>query len=236
MRTPAFPAALALLAALPLTPAFAAPGDWSGPGWAGPGERGPGWSSPRWNRSPAADRSSEGRVDVSRFVAEGDAAKALGHGSVTIAQQAPLADSRRQATFEAAVIDRLAAAGYDTAARPEGAGQMVELRILRAEIRPEEKKRGPVSGEMTMGVGNRGSMMGMAVNVDLSKPLKALWSTRLEARIRDRASGAVLWEGHAEIATREGDERWGDQAVATKLAGALFDGFPRADSERPSLR
>jgi hypothetical protein len=64
--------------------------------------------------------------------------------------------------------------------------------------------------------------------VDLTKPLPPLIETRLEARIRDKASGVVLWEGRADIDTREGDDRWNDQAVAARLAEALFDGFPLA--------
>ena len=66
----------------------------------------------------------------------------------------------------------------------------------------------------------------MAVNIDLSKPRSALISTTLEARIRDRASGRVLWEGRADIATRQGDEHWPATAIATRLAAALFDRFP----------
>lgn len=223
MTRPILAAALVLLIA---APAGAAPG-WGGSRWGGPGwdDRGPGPSSRKDSR--------EGKVEVSRFVAEGEAARALGHGAVVVTSRSDgpdPADARQEATYEAAVIDRLAAAGYDTAARPETGGQAVELRIVRTEVSPAETRRKPVSGEMTVGTSNRGSMMGMAVAVDLSKPLKALYSMRLEARIRDRATGAALWEGRAEIVTRVGDERWGDQAVAAKLAGALFDRFPQAGS------
>ena len=216
-------AAIALTVVLPGAASQAQ--SWHGPGWG---------ADPQWARgreSARADDSREGRVDVDRFVAEGDGARALGHGVIAVVSRSdgpdPV-DSRRQATYEAALVDRLAAVGYDTAGQPGEGAQAVELRVVRAQVRPEEARRSPVSGEMAVGAGNRGSMMGMAVNVDLSKPRKALYSTRIEARIRDRASNAVLWEGHAEIVTREGDERWTDQAIATKLAGALFDGFPRA--------
>jgi len=40
----------------------------------------------------------------------------------------------------------------------------------------------------------------------------------------------VLWEGRATIATRDGDDKWGDQAIATKLAEALFRRFPASDA------
>ena len=103
---------------------------------------------------------------------------------------------------------------------------MIELRLIRREVRPKEPPRKPVSGAMAVGVSNRGTMTGMAVNVDLSKPRGALVSTRLEARIRDRANDTLLWEGRAEMATRDGDSRWDQQAIAARLAEALFDGFP----------
>ena len=54
----------------------------------------------------------------------------------------------------------------------------MELRFSTDEATGEPPHK-PVSGEMTMGVSNRGSMMGMAVLVDLTKPDKALISTRL---------------------------------------------------------
>ena len=79
---------------------------------------------------------------------------------------------------------------------------------------------------------NRGTAYGLALNVDLSKPLPPLVSTRLDTRIRDRASGKVLWEGRAEVATREGDKDWGEQDIAARLAAALFQGFPLASDSR----
>lgn len=237
---------LAALAGLALAaggaPALARPGGWggwggsawSGPGWGDPDFDGPGWGGPRSasRASGGRDRSREGRIEVNRFVAEGDGAKALGHGQITIASgtqgQDYVAPGNR-AAYEAAVIDQLVHAGYDTAhANPEG-GQLAELTVTRTTIEPAEDKHKPVSGEMAMSVGNRGTAYGMALNIDLSKPLPPLVSTKLEARIRDRATNKVLWEGRAEVATREGDKDWSEQDIAARLAEALFDGFPLAN-------
>jgi hypothetical protein len=135
-------------------------------------------------------------------------------------------DARQGATFEAAVVDQLAKAGYDTVTSDAAHGQLAEVRVIRDVVRPEETKRSPVSGETTVGVSNRGSFAGMAINVDLSKPAKALLSTRLMARIRDRATDKVLWEGRADIVTRDGDSHWTEQEIATRLAAALFEDFP----------
>jgi hypothetical protein len=186
-----------------------------------------------WDRSAgmSRDRGQEGKVEVSRFLAEGTAAQALGHGTIAVATEADrLAGDVERATYEAAVIDQLAGAGYDTATPGDG-GQVVELTVRHAEIAPAEAKRKPVSGEMAVGVSNHGSYQALGLNIDLSKPRKALLSTRLEARIRDKATGAVLWEGRADIATREGDSKWTDQAIAARLAEALFAGFPGKNGE-----
>jgi hypothetical protein len=188
-----------------------------------------------WDRAPVAtrDRSREGKVEVTRFLADSASAQALGHGAITVsAANDGVADERERATYEAAVIDRLAGAGYDTLAKAGDAGQTVELNIRHAEIEPAEAPHKPVHGAMEVGVSSRGgSYESLAIGVDLRKPMKALLSTRLEARIRDKASGAVLWEGRADIATRAGDPRWTDQAIATKLAAALFSGFPGKNGE-----
>ncbi len=211
-------------------------GGWGGPGWDGPGWREPAWSGRGARQAP----SREGKVDVARFRAEGDAALALGHGAIAVVPMAAEPDAESglpdadgpNPTFEAAVEDRLVKAGYDTVHLAPGSGQTAEVRIMRAQAEPAEVPHKPVSGEMTMGVSNHGSVLGVALAYDGSKPRGALISTRLEARIRDRSTGAVLWEGRADIITREGDQRWTEQAVATKLAGVLFDGFPTRTSER----
>ncbi len=145
--------------------------------------------------------------------------------------RAPRGDAGPGSTYEAAVIDQLVAAGYDTQAVAGAQDQQVELRLRRSVVQPQEAPHKPVSGEMEMGVSNRGSMMGMGINIDLTKPKKALIDTRMEVRIRSRAGGDVLWEGRADITTREGDSKWTDQAIAFKLAQSLFEGFPtKADS------
>ena len=233
------PAALSLITALAIaaTPALARPGGWDGPGYGGSGWGRSSWDSPSSSASarPRPDRSREGRISVSRFVAEDDAAQALGHGPIVVASRTDGEDfvgPGDRAAYEAAVIDQLVHAGYDTTAPASTAdapsGQTVELRVLRSVAQAAEAPHKPVSGTAAMEVGTRGTAYGMAVKVDLTKPLPPLLATRLEARIVDRASGKVLWEGHAEVAAREGDAKWSEQAIAGKLAEALFDGFPRA--------
>lgn len=228
------------MAAMLLSPAFA-----SLPAFAQPMGWGPGWGRSAWDdpldryperipsRGASHSRDSrEGEVEVSRFVAEGDAAAALGHGPVTVESESgdgPRFDSGKRATYEAAIENALVGAGYDTLHSGATPGQVAKLRITRQVLVPAEEKRSPVSGTAAMGVSNRGSAYGLGINIDLTKPRAALMSTRLDTRILDGASGKVLWEGYATIATREGDGDWSDDRIASKLATALFDNFPKAD-------
>ena len=230
-----------LLLILPLVVLAAAPasarGHW-GSGWgSGFGDPfGRGYGDPFGDRrgparlNSSASDSREGRVDSDTFVAQ-DARGLLGHGKIAVVP-APggTANPSDEAAYEAAMIDQLVKAGYDTASPDPAGGQVVELRIVRDTLVPEEQKRKPVSGEASVGVSNYGTSYGLAVGIDLSKPKKALISTRLEARIKDRANGATLWEGHATIGTRQGDSRWNDQAIATRLAAALFGNFPKGST------
>jgi len=202
----------------------------TGPALARPGPMGmPYWGPTRYPDQARDHRVDprEGKVEATHFLPDGSGAAALGHGPIMVAA-APgsMTDGREGATYEAAVVDQLVKAGYDTAAAKAEHGQVAELVISHDVVRPEEPPHKPVSGEAEIGVSNRGSMMGMAVNVDLSKPLKALVATRLEARIRDRTTNAVLWEGRSVIITREGDSHWTTPIIATRLAAALFKDFP----------
>ena len=222
---------VALSSAIQAGPAMARPGNWGGGGWGGD-PYGRSYPTTSWERSRASG-PAEGKVEVSRFIADDVDFGQLAKGTVSVAA-APLGDNaeeRELRTYESAVADRLALSGYQTATTPDAATQIAEVRVTHSTVVPEEAPHKPVSGEMEVGVSNRGSGFGLALNIDMSKPLKALISTRLEARIRDRTSGKVLWEGRADIVTREGNAKWNDNAVAARLSKALFDGFPGKSGE-----
>lgn len=225
--------AVVLLTASLAAPAVARPGGMGGPGWGDSWDRGSAWDRSA-GRARQPSGPAEGKVEVTRFVTDDPgAAEALGHGAVTVAANPSgggIGDLELR-VYEAAVADRLAGVGYQTATTVDSAGQIAELRVTHDTVVPEEAPHKPVSGEMSMGVSNRGSMMGMGLAIDLTKPKKALVGTRLEARIKDKASGKVLWEGRADVVTRDGDNRWDDAAIAAKLASALFERFPGASGE-----
>lgn len=221
----AFSIFLSLTALSAAAPALAQPPGMWGRSYGDPfGDR---WREPRlrtWSDS------REGKVDAESFVAENGKSQ-LGRGVVAVtAAPGGTAGASDEAAYEAAIIDQLVKAGYDTTKPDPAGGQIVELKILRDTVVPEEQKRKPVSGETAVTVSNRGTAVGMALNLDFTKPKKALISTRLDAQIKERSGGAILWEGHATITTREGDSHWTEQAIATRLAAALFDRFPDAST------
>ena len=214
--------ALGLVLAAAAVPAFAQSGHWSDRGWGRSGVGvGVGIGTTFGDRPSVSSSRGEGKVEVSTFVNNAAGLPALGQGAIVVAP----GEGPRDAVYEAALIDALGRHGYQTATA--SAPQVVELRVVRDIAEPAERKRNPVSGEVGTTISNRGSGMGIGIGIDLSKPKKALLSTRLEARIRDKATNAVLWEGRADMLTRDGSSKWTDQAVATKLAEALFAKFPQ---------
>lgn len=180
--------------------------------------------SDRQNRERADSR--EGRVNAAQFLGDG-AQKVLGSGEIGIfvlPESTPI--ERDRLGYEAAMLDRLGAAGYDISGNGQAAPQVAQIRIIRNIVVPAERKRSPVSGETSISVSNRGSSMGMALHLDFTKPQKALLSTLMELKIRDRQSDAILWEGRAEIFTRAEDPDWNEGDIANRLAAALLEGFP----------
>lgn len=208
-----------LLATLAATPALAQPM----PGYGG-GFGGDRWGSRFHDRGERTTVQPSKSVDVTAYRAA-DAGDLLGKGRIVIAAIDGAEAEWKLPVYEAAVVDELARRGYDTA-NATGAGQVAQVAISHATVVPEEAPHKPVSGEMSTTISNRGTGFGMALAVDLSKPKKAIVSSRLDVRIRDKATNRVLWEGHAEAQAREGDEGLDNGAMASRLASALFAKFP----------
>ena len=170
----------------------------------------------------------EGRVQASTFVASSPGAGALGHGTIVLAPGPDSMGGTDIAAFEPALVDQLTRAGYRTDAPPAAVGQIVEYVVRHDVIAPPEPRHGPVGGGVSVGVGSHGwSGVGVGIGIDLSKPRGPLIATRLEARIRDSATKELLWQGRAEVITRDGDKHWTPPATAARLWAALFKGFPR---------
>lgn len=208
---------------------FATPVLGAQPGWPGYGQPypsppldSPSDGAPSWAQDPR-----QGRIEVATFLANSPNAGRLGHGSIVIAPSAEPSPVIDDATFETALVDQLTRAGYDAGSPSNADGQVMEFVVRHEVVRPPEPPHSPVSGGVAVGAGNRGSGLGLALAIDLSKPLGPLVATRLEARIRDKTTKELLWQGRAEVLYREGNKHWREGDVATKLTAALFKGFPR---------
>jgi hypothetical protein len=193
-----------------------APGGWDGPGYGAPA-----YLEPPGTRDPR-----EGKVQVQTFAASTPAVAALGHGPITIN---PGGDGPDQGLFEAAVADQLSRTGYQVGAT--GAGQALDLVVRRQVVQPPEPPHSPIRGggvDVGVGGGGRhyGSGVGLGIALDFSKPLSALISTEIEVRIQDATTHELLWQGRAELLSREADKRWRPDAIAGRLTAALFRNFP----------
>ena len=200
------------------------------------GQWSPGWGRYGTSLGVYSGRSGirEGKVTAARFVANDPRVSMIGHGPISAtAGIGDMMGPGERSMYEAAVLDRLAANGYAVNV-PAGTGQVAEIVVEHYQLTPAELPRSPVSGGVSIGGGiggggYRGSYTGVGIGIDLRKPKKALIGTRLQVRIRDASDKAILWEGRADIATREGDKKWTPDMIARKLTTTLFEGFPTAN-------
>ena len=220
-------AAAMILFVLPQAAAAQMHGGPGGPG--GWGERDRGWARRDWARRDWPVRhqaSDEGRVTAEHFKVEG-AEEFLGQGEIRVeVLQGSTPEARERLDYEAAMLDRLGAAGYDISGNGAGATQIAQIRIVSDVVEAAEQRRSPLSGEGDVSISNRGTAVGMAVALDFTEPKKALMATRMELRIVDSATGQALWEGRAAIRTRDQDDQWDASAIANRLAAAVLEDFP----------
>jgi hypothetical protein len=168
-------------------------------------------------------------VEVTRYHAD------IGLAPDTIAVQPPAgagAPGLEFGAYAGAVSGELAAMGYRPAQGP--ARYTAVVTFSRAERegppRPAPFSIGLGAGGYSGGGGYRGGGGiglggGVSFPVGHSRPRTILLS-RLFVQIRDGASGKPLWEGNAETAAELTAATGDTDAVARRLAHALFLGFP----------
>jgi len=169
-----------------------------------------------------------GPVQVTRFHLPDIAA--LGNGPIAV-EAAPGTDggSLEYRSYAAAVARELVRLGY--AEVPAGSGaQVAQVRLERQAYRPD-RTRGPVSVGVGGSTGTYGSGVGVGLGIDLSGPPPEQVTTLLAVTIRNRASGAAIWEGKAEFTVRADSPLASTSLGAAKLAEALFRGFPGVSGE-----
>ena len=166
-----------------------------------------------------------GPVEVSRFHLPDTAM--LGAGTISVMPGPGMnPNSLEQQSYQTAVGVELAKLGYATNATGSGA-QLATVRIVRqsgvgGDVAPPVRVSG---GGVT---GSYGSAAGVVLNFNLSPPQV---TSELSVVIRDAASGKALWEGRASITVAASSPLASTQLGASKLAQALFSGFPGNSGE-----
>ena len=140
-----------------------------------------------------------------------------------------------------AVARELAAQGFAASAPQPSVGRIAEVRLTRDAVPGSERRGGGSSVSIGIGGGSgggwhRGGGGSVGVGLGVGFPLggnrsrgKQDVESELSVTIRDKATGAPLWEGRSSLRTAQRDADKPETAV--RLAHALFAGFPGKSGE-----
>ena len=178
-------------------------------------------------------------VEVTRFHTPATLAQ-LGPGWVEVVPAAGIdAQSLETRAWLDAVARELAAQGLAASAPQPSVGRIAEVRLTRDVVPGSERRGGGSSVSIGIGGGSGGgwhrggSSVGRGVGFGFplggGKQRGGDVESELSVTIRDKASGASLWEGRSALRTaqREADK----PETAARLAHALFAGFPGKSGE-----
>ncbi len=168
-----------------------------------------------------------GPVEVTRYnrVAEG---MVYGTGSYTLkaGDSAGKDQALSLSPYLAAVAREMQRVGYKEKLLDSDVTAEVAV-----STRTHAATRGPVSVGVGGSTGSYGSGVGVGANIDLSGAGKAQVETILTVKIRRRTDSLVIWEGRAAQTARKGSPAAQPGIAASKLASALFAGFPGVSGE-----
>jgi hypothetical protein len=169
-----------------------------------------------------------GPVEVTRFnrAAEG-VIYGSGSYSVTVAGDAAAGQGLAASPYLAAVAREMQRVGYR--ASTANADVVAEVRATATRIEPE--RRSPVSVGVGGSTGSYGSGVGLGVGINLGGGPKVQVETVLEVRLLRRSDNVVIWEGRAVQAAKADSPAAQPGIAASKLAAALFQGFPGKSGE-----
>jgi hypothetical protein len=91
---------------------------------------------------------------------------------------------------------------------------------------PGAVQRSPVSVGVGGSTGSYGSGVGLGIGINLSGKPKKIIATQLSVQIRRRSDSLAIWEGRARTEAKEGTPAAQPGLAASKLASALFGGYP----------
>ena len=168
-------------------------------------------------------------VEVTRFI--GDQPQVLGSGPIAVrAGPGAEQDSLELNVFRDAVARQLQEHGYVII--DGDAPQLAEVTVNLAVEQPGGGGS-PVSGGVGVGGGThtRGTSVGVGVGIDLTPRPSERLHRELRVMIKPAQGGTALWEGRARFTATANSGFAETQAAATKLADALFGGFPGQSGE-----
>ena len=188
----------------------------------------------------ASPALSAERVEVTRFHTLATLAQ-LGPGWVEVVA-APGGDPRslEQRTLLDAVSRELATQGFAASDAQPSVGRIAEVRLTRDAVPGSERQGGGSSVSIGVGGGSgggwrRGGGTSVGVGLGVGFPLGGNKQrggdveSELSVTIRDKATGASLWEGRSRLRTSQRDADRPEPAQ--RLAHALFAGFPGQSGE-----
>ena len=167
-----------------------------------------------------------GPVEVTRFnrVADG---YIYGDGSY-IATPAKAGDALSLSPYLAAVAREMQQIGYSE--KLDNSDVIAEVSVSARKI--EAPQRSPVSVGVGGSTGSYGSGVGVGLGFDLgSLGNKERVQTTLSVRLLRRSDNLVIWEGRAEQSAGATSPAAQPGIAASKLASALFQGFPGKSGE-----
>ena len=188
----------------------------------------------------AAPAIAAERVEVTRFHTPATLAQ-LGPGWVELVPVAGIDPrSLEQRALLDAVSRELAAQGFAASDPQPSVGRIAEVRLTRDAVPGSERRGGGSSVSIGVGGGSGGGWRrggGTSVGVGLgvgfplggNKQRAGDVTSELSVTIRDKATGASLWEGRSSLRTAQRDAD--KPETAARLAHALFAGFPGKSGE-----
>jgi hypothetical protein len=171
-------------------------------------------------------------VEVTRFT--GDQPQALGSGPIAVrAGPGAPADSLELNVFREAVARELQEQGYVII---DGEAPQIAEVTIDTMVEQPGYSNSPVSVGGGVGGGSYGSSAGVGVGIDLSPRPSERLHRELRVMIKPAQGGTALWEGRARFTATVNSGFAETQAAATKLADALFGGFPGQSGETIEVR
>ncbi len=173
-------------------------------------------------------------VEVSRF----HLGQPIERGTVAVEPVAGTnisTDSLEFQTYAGAVQRQLSGLGY-VQGQPATALYVARINV-RNGTREAIGQGSPVSIGIGGGTGGFGSGIGLGAAFGLGgNRSRDVLMTELSVQMRRRSDGSVAWEGRAMGEARQGTAEASPEAVAQRLAAALFQDFPGESGRTVEVR